>query len=429
MAVVERIQLLRNVGKFDSVNAGGQLPFSKLTLVFAENGRGKTTLAAILRSLSDGDPVHVTERKRLTATHDPHVVVNVAGAAPCVFQNGAWSATLPEITIFDDAFVAQNVCSGIDIEPGHRQNLHELILGAQGVALNAAVQSHAAKIEEHNREIRAREGGIPAAARGRLSADDFCALKEAPNLADAIAEATRALAAAQSSDVVRRHQDFREIALPTFNIDAINGILRRNLPALEAGAVAQVQRHFAAIGEGGERWVGDGMNRIPHDGPHETCPFCAQDLAHSPLIEHYRAYFSEGYVQLNRDIDLILREIERAHAGDAPAAFERDVLGWEQRRQFWKEFAAVPEIGIDTAAIARAWKVAREAVLGQLLKKKSAPLERQELSLDAIKAIEAYDGACETVAAASNALTGGISTGFATRAVPQQVHAACRYNR
>ena len=405
MAVVERIQLLRNVGKFDSVNAGGQLPFSKLTLVFAENGRGKTTLAAILRSLSDGNPIHITERKRLTATNDPHIVVNVASAAPCVFQDGAWSATLPEIAIFDDAFVAQNVCSGIDIEPGHRQNLHELILGAQGVALNAAVQSQAAKVEEHNRELRTLEGAIPAAARGNLTVDEFCGLKEVPNIADAIAEAARALAAAQSSDAVRRQQDFREIVLPAFDVDTISGILGRNLPDLEAEAAAQVQRHFAAIGDGGERWVGDGMHRIPHDGSHEACPFCAQDLAHSPIIQNYRAYFSEGYSQINRDIDLILREIERGHAGDAPAAFERDVLGWEQRRQFWKEFAAIPEIVLDTADVARAWKVAREAVLSQILTKKSSPLERQELSVDAIKAIDAYEEARAKVAAASTMLT------------------------
>ncbi|MCC8960393.1 AAA family ATPase [Bradyrhizobium sp. Pear77] len=403
--MVERIQLLRNVGKFDSVNAGGQLPFSKITLVFAENGRGKTTLAAVLRSLGDGNPIHITERKRLTAAHDPHIVVNTVSGGACVFQNGAWSATLPEVAIFDDAFVAQNVCSGIDIESGHRQNLHELILGAQGVSLNAAVQAHAAKIEEHNRELRARESAIPAAARGRLSVDDFCALKEVPNIADVIAEATRALSAAQSSDAVRRHQDFREIALPTFNIEAISTLLGRNLPDLEAHAVAQVQRHFAAIGEEGERWVSDGMRRIESDGTTEACPFCAQDLANSPLIEHYRAYFSEGYAQLNRDIDRSLHEVERVHAGDAPAAFERDVLGWEQRRQFWKDFTAVPEIAVDTAAVARAWKVARDAVLARILKKKSAPLERRDLSAETIEAIEAYDKARATVDAASNVLT------------------------
>ncbi|MDA9399919.1 hypothetical protein ACM42_01730 [Bradyrhizobium sp. CCBAU 25338] len=83
MAVVERIRLLRNVGKVDSVNAGGQLPFSKITLVFAENGRGKTTLAAVLRSLGDGNPVYITERKRLTATHNPHIVVSIANGASC----------------------------------------------------------------------------------------------------------------------------------------------------------------------------------------------------------------------------------------------------------------------------------------------------------------------------------------------------------
>jgi wobble nucleotide-excising tRNase len=45
----ERISLLRNVGQFDSVNAGAQIPLSRFSLIYAENGRGKTTLAAILR--------------------------------------------------------------------------------------------------------------------------------------------------------------------------------------------------------------------------------------------------------------------------------------------------------------------------------------------------------------------------------------------
>jgi wobble nucleotide-excising tRNase len=49
--VLERIQLLRNVGQFDSVNAGANIPLTRLSLIYAENGRGKTTLAAILRSL------------------------------------------------------------------------------------------------------------------------------------------------------------------------------------------------------------------------------------------------------------------------------------------------------------------------------------------------------------------------------------------
>jgi wobble nucleotide-excising tRNase len=56
MAMIEHIQYLRSVGRFDSTTPGAQLPFSKLTLLYAENSRGKTTIASILRSLSNGDP-------------------------------------------------------------------------------------------------------------------------------------------------------------------------------------------------------------------------------------------------------------------------------------------------------------------------------------------------------------------------------------
>jgi hypothetical protein len=58
--VIERFQLLRNVGQFDSVSTGALLPVSAFNLIYAENGRGKTTLAAILRSLGTGIATPIT---------------------------------------------------------------------------------------------------------------------------------------------------------------------------------------------------------------------------------------------------------------------------------------------------------------------------------------------------------------------------------
>ena len=111
---IERIQLLRNVGQFDSVTAGAQIPLTKLSLIYAENGRGKTTLATILRSVGTGNPALVEERRRLGSAHPPHVVMASLGR-PLTFQNGEWSARHPDMAVFDDAFVAANVCSGIAI--------------------------------------------------------------------------------------------------------------------------------------------------------------------------------------------------------------------------------------------------------------------------------------------------------------------------
>src|SRR5271157_5877198 len=129
--MINSIQLLRNIGLFDSVSAGASISLARLTLVYAENGRGKTTLAAILRSLASGDPLPITERRRLAAQHLPHVVIDCSGGPPsAVFQNGAWNRTLANMVVFDDHFVDQNVYSGLTVAAEHRQNLYELILGS-----------------------------------------------------------------------------------------------------------------------------------------------------------------------------------------------------------------------------------------------------------------------------------------------------------
>ncbi len=52
--MLHRLQLLRNVGQFDSVQAGGRWSLLRNVLVYAENGRGKTTLTAILRRCAVG---------------------------------------------------------------------------------------------------------------------------------------------------------------------------------------------------------------------------------------------------------------------------------------------------------------------------------------------------------------------------------------
>lgn len=406
--MVESIQLLRNVGQFDSVSAGRNLPLLKLALLYAENGRGKTTLAAILRSLATGDPVLIGERRRLSATQPPHVVLKMAGIeAPFVFQNGAWSNNFPDLTIFDDAFVAENVCSGIEIGAEHRQNLYELILGAQGVSLNAALQTHIAKIEEHNRNLKTRGDAIPATARGTMAVDAFCALKHQPDIAKAIQDAERTLAAGKSAQALSAQVSFETISLPAFETTSLNALLRRDLTDLDATAVAQVQAHLTALGVGAERWVGDGMPRITAASAgrdHEVCPFCAQDLRGSPLIDHYRAYFSAGYSGLKAAITEAIRGINTTHGGDVPAAFERAVRVAVQGREFWKSFADVSAIDIDTAAVARAWKAAREAVLSALQAKQAAPLDQTTLSADALDAIDKYDRLRAMVAVVSQGL-------------------------
>ncbi len=406
--MISRIQLLRNIGQFDSVSAGATIPLGRLTLVYSENGRGKTTLAAVLRSLATGDPLPIAERRRLAAQHPPQVVVECRGGPPAaVFENNAWNRTLHDLVVFDDVFIDENVHSGLAVQAHHRQNLHELILGAQAVALGRQLQQQVERIENHNRELRARDRAIPTADRGPYSVDDFCALPARPDIDQAIQEAERALAAAREQDAIRTGPAFESLNLPAFDLAAAERVLQQDLPAIDAATVARVQEHLAGLGPGGEAWVADGIRRISQGpattGP-GTCPFCAQALAGSPVLQHYRGYFSDAYASLKRTVADTLRAINDAYGGDVPAGFERAVRVVVERRQFWSRFCEVEEVVIDTAAIVRDWRAAREAVLAQLAAKQAAPLDRMEVADETRALVAAYEAHRTTIAAINQRL-------------------------
>ena len=114
--MIRYIKLLRNIGAFDSDNSAASLDLKRLALIYADNGRGKTTVAAVFRSLTKGDQLPIAERKRLGSEHPPYVVLDCEGEpSNVVFESGQWNRTLPEVDpdILDEVFVDENriLCS------------------------------------------------------------------------------------------------------------------------------------------------------------------------------------------------------------------------------------------------------------------------------------------------------------------------------
>jgi wobble nucleotide-excising tRNase len=397
--LVRALSLLQNVGKFDNVNSGAALPFAKLTVIYAENARGKSTLAAVLRSLASNSPDLITERRRIGSQHPPHVVIDLDGGAPAVFQNAAWSRIQPDIAVFDDVFVAENVCSGIEVENRHRQKLHELVIGAPGVALNRTLKTHVDQIEVHNRQLRERADAIPARVRNGLEVDDFCALAPVQELAKELENADRRVTAAKSAVRIADAPTFSAIDLPSIDLTPIEAALRSDLPGVEADALNRVHTHLDLLGPGGESWVSQGMQFVDYleNRGQAECPFCAQDLGGSPVLEHYRHYFSEAYSDLKKLISEAERAFAAAHGGDVPAAFERSVRFAAEGHAFWSQVADLPPFAVDSAQIARIWKAAREAVQAALKAKKDAPLDPIELSDEALATVALYNAQCAAI--------------------------------
>ena len=388
--MIRHIKLLRNIGVFDSDSGGATIDLKRLVLIYAENGSGKTTISAIFRSLATGDPSPIVERHRLGSTGPPHVVVECDGdPSNVVFENETWNRSLRPMNIYDDSFVDENVYSGLSVDPQHRQHLHELILGHEGVELNNRVKSYAARVDEHNIALRAKAAAIPESLREGLSADEFCALPSSPNVDDQIETTTRALQAAQNASVVLTAPLFSELSLPTFDLGALNHLLHLDIEGLSAQAESRVRGHLATLHSGGEEWVSKGMDQLSDDSV--TCPFCGQDLGGSTLLEHYKAYFSDEYNQLKRELANSIEELTRAHSDGKQADFELQVRTLLERSQFWSTYVQVPQVDVDTQTIRSSWTTTFGAIVNLLESKQRTPMDSLDVSEEALQAIEAYE--------------------------------------
>src|SRR5207237_594063 len=79
---------------------------------------------------------------------------------------------------------------------------------------------------------------------------------------------------------------------------ALDEILARDLPSLDAAAASRVEEHFSMLGRQSEGWVAHGMallDATERDHDSDACPFCLQGIGASPIIDAYRAYFSSAY--------------------------------------------------------------------------------------------------------------------------------------
>lgn len=152
--MLEKLISIKGVGRFQNCKAAGDVSFGKNSLVFAENGRGKTTLCAILRSLQTGMPAYILGRQTIGGTENPPEVQIRLNGGNAIFRNGQWNQQVPDIAIFDSTFVAENVFSGDCVEIDHRRNLYNVIIGKAGVDLAHEVSAIDVAIKVKNGEIK-----------------------------------------------------------------------------------------------------------------------------------------------------------------------------------------------------------------------------------------------------------------------------------
>jgi wobble nucleotide-excising tRNase len=226
--VLRKFISIKNVGRFEKCNATGHVELKAYNLIFAENGRGKTTLCAILRSLQSGDPTHVIGRTTLGSTDPPEINILTNGGI-ATFRLGAWTAPIPEIAIFDSTFVSENVHSGEVVSIDHRRSLYTVIVGKHGVDLAQKIDGLDGKSRAKAAEISEKTSAVQAFAPRGMTVEVFIALQEDPAIADQTLDILFLLATASSpdSEMGSRNCKGRQDIFPT-NSNALLSIMSGN---------------------------------------------------------------------------------------------------------------------------------------------------------------------------------------------------------
>lgn len=369
--MIKKFKLIRNVGAFDSYAACGDVDLEKLSLIYAENGRGKTTLSAILRSLKTGSSILIEERKRLGQHNNPHIAIEGECAPDLVYQNGSWSQTVPNIRIFDDHFTHTNIYAGLEVDANQKQNLHELIIGTQGVELANRVENMVNTISQVTLAMRAKSGEITDEIRGPYSVDQFCALSIDPDSESKLGEAIKKLEVQKKSDSVTRASGFEPFEPRSIEFERIASTLIKTLHGIEEDALKAVHDHVRRLGGQGESWVAHGVARIQAD---QACPFCKQSLDGIDLINHYRAYFGDGYKSLVKQIDDLRLYVDEIMGENAYMLFIKTYNAQKEKKEFWSQFIQIEENEVDVDQVTKKWKEFRGEIVRVLEQKKSNPL-------------------------------------------------------
>ena len=349
--MIEKFISIKNIGRFRDCSPRGDVAFRRLTLSFAENGRGKTTLCAIFRSLMTGQHEFISERKTLGANGPASVQLRLGGNTVS-FSNGTWNTTYSDIVIFDSVFIHDNVYAGDYVDHDHKKNLYRVIVGTQGVQLAKQIEDLDGKIRKANTDINTKKDAVSRTVSHRVTIDAYLAWQPVEDIDNKIQQKSTEISTLQwALDKVTEIQSKNllvKIKLPAFPSDFLT-ILAKQLTDITADAEARVRQQIAnhQMGNGGETWLSEGLVYIAD----EQCPFCGRGITANDLIAAYRSHFNATYKALKQEVAQLSQQVTDAIGDLSLNAAQQDISGNLALAEFWKQFAelGLPDFQLDEA--------------------------------------------------------------------------------
>lgn len=375
--MIKKFIEIKNIGKFCNCIASGDVELKKLNLICAENGRGKTTLCDVLRSLKTGNSGYIIGRKTLGCATPQSANIKLE-SSNAIFNNGDWNNPLQNIEIYDSIFVNENVYAGDRVDHEHKKNLYKVIVGARGVELALKVDELDGKIREASREISNNKTAIQWIIPSGLSFDAFSSLSELPDADKAIKEKEGELNALLKSDEIMGKEALQKLTIPELPAD-FQRTIAKSIEDVSKNAEKVVKEHIEYhTNKASAEWIASGLDYSKDN----SCPFCAQSTDKSKVISAYKSYFSQSYTQLKSEIDKLESELASLYSDTAFLRISHTITNNNTLSDYWKQYINVSNPVIETVSIIDALETFFGILQKYILAKQQSPLEQIKLGDD-----------------------------------------------
>jgi wobble nucleotide-excising tRNase len=398
--MIRSILKLQNVGLLQDATQSGAVSLTKVCGVYADNGRGKSTLASVLRACGLADAGRLNARRTIDSPNLPEVKFLLPSGAHVEFTNNAWVGSSPRIVVFDSEFVEENVYSGFEVRAEQRQSLLEFALGDQAVAFKKRIDQLTVDIESQTRRLNLAQKELSGYAPTYTVAQ-FIAVQPVADAQQQIETLRKRIDAAKSAQQLGARQVPSALTAIAFEVQGVFDLLRKQLQDVEETAEAVVKAHLVKHGGHGlEDWVSRGQAYLTA----QECPFCGQKVNDLALIKAYQSHFNKAYTELKRDVaalgDQVATSLADNKADKLRAAAETNTA----RIEAWKDRLELTTPVLAADGLSTALTQAREILQVLITKKRSVPLEAVGSESEQEAVTSAIDTVHQIVAAYNNEL-------------------------
>ena len=380
-----KINKIKNVGKFEDF--GIPVELGKLTLIYAENGRGKSTLADILRSLCPGKQDRVLGRKTQGSENSPELELVLMNGSSISYTTNKWVTPSgdvfesDDIFVFDDFFINENVYTGNTVDTPNRRNLATLIIGDTAVRFqeqeDELVESRKGREENLSKlehEIRDRIHHFRDDPSDKPSVNVFVAIAEDSAIDSRLEQQTLLIRQLRDKDRIQQEDEFTTLDLPDLPVEVLEHLLQESWDGIEQFAARQVQQRLDSYGiQHMEDWLETGTS-IYATKP-DVCPFCGERPSKDHLIQHYQAFFRKEYKDLKARITAFPKQYLRFDKHTAE--LNRTIQKNSYLLKTWQaEFKALEVDSLSYDAIVACLNSATNLMKQQIERKRKAPLDK-----------------------------------------------------